>query len=311
MKILISSRSFGKINSDAIELLKKEGLEVSINPYGKKLSEDEIIELIDENVVGIIAGTEQITNTIMTKAPALKVISRYGVGMENIDLKAAEKKQILVYNTPETPALAVSELTLSLMLNLLRKIAKLDRNIRNNAWKAEMGNLLTGKTIGILGLGRIGKKLVELLQPFNVKILVYEIKPDNDFISKYKLDLVNLDELLRNSDIISLHLPSLEQTNNIIGKVELEKMKETAILINTARGSLLDEEALFEALNNNNIAGAAVDAFINEPYKGKLTKIDNVILTPHIGTATIETRIDMEKEASIKLIEGLKQKKIL
>jgi D-3-phosphoglycerate dehydrogenase len=231
--------------------------------------------------------------------------------MENIDLKAAKKKQILVYNTPETPALAVSELALCLILNLLRKIAKLDRNIRDNTWKAEIGNLLTGKTIGILGLGRIGKKLVELLQPFNVKIIVYEIKPDNDFISKYKLDLVTLDELVRNSDIISLHLPSLEETKNIIGKVELKKMKETAILINTARGSLLDEDELYKALKNNNIAGAAVDAFKDEPYKGKLTELDNVILTPHIGTATIETRLDMEKEASIKLIEGLKQKKIL
>ena len=311
MKVIISSRSFGKINTDAIDLLKNAGLETVINPYGRKLSEDEILNLIDDNVVGIIAGTEKITGNIMTKAPGLKVISRYGVGLDNVDITKAEEKGILVYNTPDTPALAVAELTLSLILNLLRKISKLDRNIRSDKWKAEMGNLLTGKTVGIVGLGRIGKSITEFLQPFNVKILVCEINPDKNYISKYDLELVKIDDLLAKSDIVTLHLPSVKETNNIIGKKELKIMKENAILINTARGTLVDEEALFNAIKNKKITGAAIDAFKDEPYKGDLIKLDNVILTPHIGTATIETRIDMEREAATKLIKGLKQKRIL
>jgi D-3-phosphoglycerate dehydrogenase len=311
MKVVISSRSFGKINSDAINLLKKQGLEPVLNPLGRKLSEEEILNLIDNNVVGIIAGTENITKKVITQASSLKVISRYGVGMENIDLEAANQKGVLVYNTPDTPATAVSELTLSLILNLLRKISKLDRNIKNNDWKAEMGNLLAGKTVGILGLGRIGKKLVRLLEPFNTNIFVYEAKPDNEFIKKHNITISTLDEILTKCDIITIHLPLTPETKHIIGEKELSRMKENAILINTARGELLDENALYNVLKDNIIRGAAIDAFKEEPYQGRLIELDNVILTPHIGTATIETRKDMEIEASSKLIDGLKEKKIL
>lgn len=311
MKVLISSRSFGKVNSDAVDILKKAGLEPVINPYGKKLSEEEILKFIDDEVVGIIAGTENITKNVITHANSLKVISRYGVGLDNIDLEAAKQKGILVYNTPDTPAIAVAELTLSLMLNLLKKISKLDRNIRSGNWKAEMGNLLSEKNVGIVGLGRIGKKLVELLKPFNVKLFVCEIKPDKSFISKHKINLVSLDDLLVKSDIITLHLPSTEQTKKIIGEKEISKMRRNAIIINTARGSLIDEKSVYNALKEGKIAGAAIDAFEEEPYKGKLIELDNVILTPHIGTATIETRLDMEIEASNKLISGLKELNVI
>jgi len=311
MKILISSRSFGKVNSDAVDILKKAGLEPILNPYGKKLSEEEILKFIDDEVIGIIAGTEDITKNVITRANSLKVISRYGVGLDNIDLEAAKQKGVLVYNTPDTPAIAVAELTLSLILNLLKKISKLDRNIRNGNWKAEMGDLLTGKSVGIVGLGRIGKKLVELLKPFNVKLFAFDVKPDKTFISKYKINLVSLDDLLVKSDIVTLHLPSTEQTSGIIGEKEISKMKKSAILINTARGNLIDEKLVYNALKEGKIAGAAIDAFEEEPYKGKLIEIDNVILTPHIGTATNETRLEMEIEASNKLISGLKELKVI
>jgi len=309
--VIISSRSFGKINSDAVNILKDAGLEPILNPHSRKLSEEEILTMIDDNVIGIIAGTENITKNVITKASSLKVISRYGVGLDNIDLETANRKGILVYNTPETPALAVAELTLSLILNLLRKIGKLDRNIKSKNWKAEMGNLLTGKNVGIIGLGRIGKKLIELLQPFNVKLFVCETKPDEKFISNYNINLVSLDELLVKSDIVSLHLPSTSQTIGIIGEKELLKIKENTILVNTARGNLIDEKSLYTALKEEKIAGAAIDAFEEEPYKGKLIELDNIILTRHIGTATIETRKDMEIEASNKLINGLKEMNIL
>lgn len=311
MKVVISSRSFGKVNLDAINLLKNAGLKPVINPYGRKLNENEILSLIDNDVVGIIAGTENITKNVMTKATSLKAISRYGIGLENIDIETANQKGILIYNTPETPAIAVAELSLSMILNLLRKIGKLDKEIKANIWKCEMGHLLTGKNVGIIGLGRIGKKLVEFLQPFNVNIFAFEIKPDKDFIIKHKINLVALDELLIKSDIITLHLPSTEKTKQIIGEKEISKMKESTIIINTARGNLIDENALYNALKNGKIAGAALDAFIEEPYKGKLIELNNIILTPHIGTATIETRLAMEKEASNKLIIGLKELNII
>jgi D-3-phosphoglycerate dehydrogenase len=311
MKVVISSRSFGMINNNAINLLKNAGLETVLNPKGQKLTEEEILELIDDKVVGIIAGTENITSKIITSSPSLKVISRYGVGIENIDLETAKQKEILVYNTPETPAIAVAELTLTLMLNLLKKINKLDNNIRSDKWKSEMGNLLTDKKIGIMGLGRIGKKLVEFLKPFNCEIYAYEIKPDDEFIKKYNVKLVSIDEIIKNSDIITLHLPLTEKTKNIFSEKQFKQMKKHTILINTARGDLIDEKALYNALNEGKIAGAALDAFQNEPYKGELIKLENIILTPHIGTATIETRINMEKEAVTKMISGLKEKKVL
>lgn len=310
MKILVSSRSFGKIDSGAIKLLKDNGLEPVLNPHGRKLNEEELLNLLDD-VVGIIAGTEEITGKIISNSDKLKVISRYGVGMDNVDLKTARRMGVLVYNTPEAPTVAVAELTLSLMLNLLKKISKVDRKIRDNLWKPEIGNLLSGKTIGIVGLGRIGKKLVQFLEPFGVKLLVYEINPDINFVSDYKIDLVPLKTLISRSDIISLHIPLTKQTRHIIGKKELTAMKENAILINTARGGLIDEEALYNSLRDNEIAGAAVDAFEEEPYTGKLKRLDNVILTPHIGTYTVETRKQMEIEAVNNLIHGLKEVKVL
>lgn len=310
MKVLVSSRSFGNINSGAIKLLREEGLEPILNSYGRKLNEQEILSLLDD-AVGIIAGTEKISEKIISSGDHLKVISRYGIGMDNVDLKAADKKGVLVYNTPEAPSVAVAELTLTLVLNLLKKIGKADRSLRNDNWKPEMGNLLSGKTIGIIGLGRIGKKLTQFLQAFNVKKLSYEKNPDKNFVTNYKIDLVTLDDLLSKSDIVTIHVPLTEETHHIIGRRELEIMKETAILINCARGGIVDEDALYSFLKDKKMAGAAIDAFEDEPNTGKLKELDNVILTPHIGTYTVETRRNMEIEAVKNLIKGLREAKIL
>lgn len=310
MKVLISSRSFGQIDSGAIELLKKEGLKPVLNPYGRKLNEEEILDLLDD-VVGIIAGTEKITRKIIEHTKELKVISRYGIGLDNIDLKAAKHRNILVFNTPETPTDAVAELTLTFILNLLKKIGKVDRNIRYNEWKPEVGNLLAGKTIGIIGLGRIGRKLVQLLLPFNPTILAYEIKPDKKFVSNYNINLVSFKAIIEKSDIITLHIPITEQTFHIFRKKELDSMKPNAILVNTSRGGLIDEQALYDALKSETIAAAAIDVFEEEPNTGKLKELDNILLTPHIGSYTIETRRNMEIEAAENLINGLKKMKIL
>ena len=310
MKVLISSRSFGKIDSSAIELLKSNGLELILNPHGKKLNEDEILDLMNGSV-GIIAGTENITEKIISKNPNLKVISRYGIGLDNVDIKTAQASGVLVYNTPETPSIAVAELTLSLILALLKKIIIVDRCAKNGQWKPEIGNLLSGKTVGIIGLGRIGKNLVKLLEPFKVNIFAYDINPDEKFVLKNKITLVSLGKLLSKSDIITLHLPLNKQIKYIIGEKEFSLMKKNAILINTARGGLIDEELLYNVLKDKRISGAAIDVFENEPDMGKLKKLDNVILTPHIATYTIETRKNMELESAENLIKGLKEANIL
>jgi D-3-phosphoglycerate dehydrogenase len=310
IKVLISSKSFGKTGSEGIGILKNAGLELVINTTGKKLNEDEFLKMAD-GVVGIIAGTEKITQKVISETDSLKVISRYGVGMDNVDLDTAYKKGVLVYNTPDAPTDAVAELTLSLILNLLRKISVSDNNIRKNTWKPALGNLLSDKTVGILGLGKIGKKVVQLLEPFNVEFLAYELKPDKSFTSKYKIKVVSLEEVLSNSDIITIHLPSTKETKHIIDSDAFSKMKQNTILINTARGDLIEEEALYKSLKNKKIAGAGLDVFENEPYSGKLKELDNTILTPHIGSSTVETRKNMDVESVNNLIKGLKEAGVL
>lgn len=306
MKILISSASFGKINQDPIKILENAGFEIVLNPYGRKLEFSEFSELI-KDAVGMIAGTEKITAELLKKAPMLKVISRYGVGMDNIDLEAAKKLGIIIRSTPEAPSQAVAELALSLMLDLSRRVSEADRNLRNNNWTQLMGRLISGKNLGVIGLGRIGKKLVTLVRPFGMKIFAYEPYPDNDFVSTNKITLLPLNEILSQSDILSLHLPLSDKTFHLIGKKELSLMKKEAFIINTSRGGLIDEAALGNALKNGLICGAAIDTFEKEPYNGPLTEFDNVVLTCHMGSSALETRKQMELETVNNLINALKE----
>jgi D-3-phosphoglycerate dehydrogenase len=281
-----------------------------INPHGRKLSEEELIEMSND-VVGIIAGTEEISRRIMQNASALKVISRYGIGLDNIDLEAAREFGITVKNTPVAPAQAVAELSVCLMLNLSRRINEMDQKVKSNVWKPVIGNLMSGKTIGIIGLGKIGKKVAMLLEPFNVKIITYELDPDKEFIEQHNIKLVSFEDLIAESDIITLHVPKTSETKNIIGEKELFHIKKNALIINTARGGLIDENALIKALEKNLIGGVAIDAFDVEPYKGRLMEFDNVILTPHVGSYTVETRKEMEIETVNNLINALGEVKVL
>ena len=309
MKILISGSSFGKVDGCAIETLKKAGFRVVLNPYDRKPTEDELIELLGQDVIGLIAGTEKLTERVLQNAKSLKVISRYGIGLDNIDLEAAKRRGIIVCNTPDAPTQAVAELTLALILNVYRKIGEVDRILRSGKWNPILGRLLLGKTLGIIGLGRIGKALVKLVQPFELKIVAHEPYPDNEFVSSYGVELVSLEKVLSEGDIISLHAPLTEETYHLIGREELALMKTDAIVVNTARGSLIDEEALIDVLEEGSIGGVALDVFEEEPYHGKLKNFDNVILTPHIGTYAKETRIKMEREAVENLLNALRMQK--
>lgn len=305
MKVLISSRSF-KQDSDSLKLLRKYDLQPVFNPYGRKLTEDELLSMVD-GVVGIIAGTEKLAKKVILQAKSLKVISRFGIGINNVDVNCAKKRDILVYCTPDEPTEAVAELTLALILNLLRKVCQVDRDLRRNFRKPIMGNILKGKTVGIIGLGRIGRRLAHLLKPFNVRIYACENKPDVKFISEHGIILSQLPDIFKKSDIISVHLPLNNETKGIIGKEEISKMKGNSIIVNTSRGEVIDEYALYNALKKKKICGAASDVC----YTDLLEELDNTIITPHIGSLTYETRENMEKKTVENLIKGLKEADVL
>ncbi len=300
-RIFISTSSFGSFDLKPLEILKAHNINFELNPLKRTLTEDEVTRFTKEKD-GLIAGVEPLTERVFEESKKLKVISRVGVGLDNVDVVAAEKKDIKVFNTPNGPTEAVAELTLGLMINLLRPIINSDVKIRKGIWQKEMGNLLYEKNVGIVGFGKIGKKVAEILIAFNCRIFVYDpfvTQVDNRFTF-----VKNLEDLLKNSDIVSLHLPYSKEKHHMINKKMLELMHPNAILINTSRGGLIDEDALYECLAKKKIAGAAFDTFGMEPYKGKLCHLSNIILTPHIGSYAKESRIQMEMDAVKNLMMG-------
>lgn len=303
-QILTSPSSFGQISLEPINMLKQEGFSVVKNPYGRKLTEKEIIDLAKE-CLGIVAGVEPLTKQVMDALPNLRCISRVGVGMDNIDLVYAKRKDIAVVNTPDGPTRSVAEMTIAMVFSLLRKIPQADSNLKNGIWKKETGNLLFGKTMGVVGLGRIGKMVAELFSFLGCQVLGFDLKPDKDWAKKNAIELVELDELMSNSDIITLHVPPSKDKSPVIGKDHLLKMKCTSFLINAARGGVVDETILVELLSERKIAGAAIDVFSNEPYNGPLTSLDNVVLTPHLGSYAAEGKLQMEIDAVNNLIKSL------
>jgi len=298
--IAISTTSFGEYDASAIDFLKSKDYKILLNPFGRKIKPEELVEFT-KDAVGLIAGTEPIRECTISKLPKLKVISRCGAGLENVDLEAAKRFNIKVFNTPDAPTLAVAELTVGLILNLLRKINKMDSAIRGGQWQKLMGNLLLNKKIGIIGFGKIGKKVAELLKPFGCQIAYTDPKIKN---TSGSFKNVSKEELLRWADIITIHASS---TDKILGEKEFEALKKGAWIVNVSRGETVDEAALFKALKENNISGAAIDVFEEEPYCGRLKELDNVILTPHIGSYAKEARINMELEAVKNLIKGLQE----
>ena len=253
---------------------------------------------------GVIAGTELYSEEILNQLPNLKVISRLGVGVDNIDLSYAKSMDIKVYKSKTTPALPVAELTLGLILNLLRKINCQNNQLKTGIWNKQMGELLSGKTFGIVGMGNIGKQLVKLLRGFNLKIFAHDLYQDESFAKECNIQYTELDFLLQKSDIVSLHLNLNEETNKLFNYTTFKKMKKNAILINASRGEIIDENALVKALDENLIQGAGIDVFENEPYDGPLVNYNSVIITPHIGSYAKEIRMQMELEASNNLVEG-------
>lgn len=306
MQVLISTSSFNLANFAQLSDLKKAGVEVKLNPFAARLTEKQVIDLLGTDTIGLIAGLEPLTKNVLQAAKSLKVIARVGTGLDSVDLVAAKELEIIVLNTPDAPTKAVAELTIAHILGLLRHLSQADRQIRNGIWKGLMGSLLETKTVGIVGFGRIGKRVATLLSALGASVLISDAQvKSGDFQN------VGLDELCTRSDIVSLHLPYSEATHHIIDEKRINLMKKGSFIVNISRGGLVDEAMLLAALKSGHLAGAALDCFEQEPYEGELRNLENVQITAHMGSYARETRDLMEQEASRLLVNALHEKNLL
>ncbi|WP_455367592.1 phosphoglycerate dehydrogenase [[Eubacterium] cellulosolvens] len=287
-RVLIGSRSFGQFFPDHITQLEKAGCEVTCNTVGRAYHEDELMETLP-GMDAIITGTDQLTAKVINATDTLKTIAKHGVGVDNIDLDAAKARGIIVTYTPGANHDSVADLTLALILATARKIIPAHLETQEGGWKPFRGIELKDKILGIIGLGRIGKAVYQRAQGFGMRVIAYDPYPDKDFAKANNIPLVTLEDLLKNSDIVSLHASTEKTPHPLIGPKELEMMKNTAILINTARGHLVDEEALADALRQKKMMGAGLDVFTQEPpIRSTLLKLENIVLTPHIGGQTMD-----------------------
>jgi D-3-phosphoglycerate dehydrogenase len=304
-KILTSPSSMGQVGPEPFELLKKNGFEVLNNPHGRRLTEDEVLELA-QDCVGIVAGVEPLTARVMDALPQLKCISRVGVGMDSVDLEHAKKKGIVVVNTPNGPTRSVAEMTLATTMALLRRIPQADADLKNGKWQKQVGNLVQDKLIGVVGVGRIGKTVAELFRGIGNPVCGYDLYPDKEWAELNGVEMKTLQEVLAESDIVAVHVPGNEDKTPVISEKEIGLMKEGAFLVNLSRGGVVNEDALYQALVSEKLAGAAIDVFSEEPYNGPFCELDNVVLTPHLGSYAKEGKLQMEIDAVKNLIEVLK-----
>lgn len=306
MQVLISTSSFNLANFAQLENLKTAGVEVKLNPFEARLTEDQVIELLGTNTIGLIAGLEPLTKNVLQSAKSLKVIARVGTGLDSVDLAAAKQLGISVLNTPDAPTKAVAELTVAHILGLLRHLSKADRQIRSGVWKGLMGSLLETKTVGLVGFGRIGKRVATLLSAFGASVIISDTQ-----VKASDFQNIDLDELCAKADVLSLHLPYNESTHHIINEKRINLMKKGSYIVNISRGGLIDETMLLSALKSGHIAGAALDCFEQEPYEGELRNLENVQITAHMGSYARETRDSMEQEASNLLVNALREMNLI
>jgi phosphoglycerate dehydrogenase-like enzyme len=283
-RLLVTATSYGKHDPALKALLGERVAEVVYNPTGKPLSSQQLQALLP-GIDGYIAGLDEIDSQALAAADRLQVISRYGVGVDNVDLISARARGIIVTNTPGANTVSVAELALGLMLAVMRRIPAAVDATRRGEWPRLSGITLEGKTVGLLGFGAIGRELAVRLAGFNCRVLAHDPVPDAAFAAKHAVTLVTRDELLADADILSLHLPLLPETRGLVDADVLARLKPGAFLINTARGEILDEAAVLEALRSGRLAGAALDTFSEEPPSptNPLLALAQVLVTPHMG----------------------------
>jgi D-3-phosphoglycerate dehydrogenase len=295
------------VNTTLKEILEKNGLKVTYEP---EITPEQIAEKIGTFEVVVVRSRTKMTRELVEKADKCQIIARVGVGLDNIDQEAAKEKNIKVINAVEGAITAVAELVIGLMLSMAREIPRADREIRNGNWikKELMGTELKGKYLGIVGLGNIGKRLGRLARALNMNIIGYDVTPiDDEFSKEVGLMKADLDTLLSSADYVSFHVPLLDSTRHMINAEKLKMMKNTARIINTARGGVIDEEALYNSLKEGSLAGAALDVFEVEPATGnKLVTLPNFIATPHMGAQTKEAQLLAANIIAEKIIQILR-----
>jgi len=296
-----------QVNTTLKEILEKNGLKVTYEP---EITPEQIAEKIGTFEVVVVRSRTKMTRELVEKANKCQIIARVGVGLDNIDQDAAKEKNIRVINAVEGAITAVAELVIGLMLSMAREIPRADREIRNGNWikKELMGSELKGKYLGIVGLGNIGKRLGRLARALNMNIIGYDVTPiDDEFSKEVGLMKADLDTLLSSADYVSFHVPLLDSTRHMINAEKLKMMKNTARIINTARGGVIDEDALYNSLKEGNIAGAALDVFEVEPATGnKLITLPNFFATPHMGAQTKEAQLLAANIIAEKIIQVLR-----
>jgi D-3-phosphoglycerate dehydrogenase len=306
-KILVTARSFRKTPGPHQTMLTDAGYAVAYNPHDRPLEASELAEL-GRDVVGMLLGLDSVTAEVFEQAKRLRVISRYGVGLDTVDLKAATAHGVVVTITPGANSVTVAELTIGLMFALARRIAHHDRIVKGGRWSRVSGIELTGLTLGLLGLGRIGQEVARRAAGLGMKVIFYDpVPPPEDVVSALGAEYHPLDEVIAGSDVLSLHVPLNETTRNLIDGTRLAQMKPAALLINTARGGLVDEQALYEALAEGRLGGAACDVFATEPpTENPLLGLDQFIATPHLGSDTVQTVLRMGTMAAENLLAVLR-----
>ena len=308
----MSTAPFGATSAAPINLMKDAGIHFAINSFGRKMTEVELAEIID-GFDCLIAGTEAITSRVLENAGNLKLIARVGIGLDSVDLVQAREQNIRVSYTPDAPSPAVAELTIGLMISTLRSVQISNQEMHNRRWQRFFGRRLSESVIGIIGVGRIGSRVIEHLSGFGCpEILANDCDPSVAARVPDYVKMVEKEQIYRDADVISIHVPLTGETQGMIGAKEFQMFKKDAVLINTARGGIVDESALGDALVKKQIFAAAVDTFENEPYRGPLCNIEQCLLTSHMGSMSDDCRERMELEATQEVIrfaqgEALKQ----
>lgn len=308
MKILVTPTSLqpGK-KSEALNRLKSFTEDLVFNPYGRPLTEEELLPLL-KDCDGYVAGLDFVTDKVLKNCSRLKVISRYGVGYDRVDIEAAAKYGIRVTNTPGVNAEAVGELTFGLLLSVARKIPYLDKSTREGDWIRSTGIELKNKTLGIMGLGAIGKVVARCAKGFGMQVITYDPYVNEEYCNEHHIKSLSIQELYKESDAISLHLPLNDETRHMIDGEAIEHMKEGVIIINASRGGIIDERAAYEGLKSGKIGGLGLDAFENEPPEdSRLFEFPSVVCSPHTGAHTKEATClmaDMAVDNLLKVLTG-------
>lgn len=310
-KVLVGSRERSR-SPEAIKILTAQGYELRLNPHDRSLTEDELLEMI-KGVDGLIAGSEKVTASVIAAgAPTLKVIAKQGVGYNTIDIDAAKEHDVAVTITPGANSKSVADLAMGLIMAIARQIPQMDLSIRNGGWYRHTGVELGDKVLGIIGMGNIGGEVAKRAHGFGMKIIAYDVYPRQEFTDNYGVTYLTLNEVFKEADFVSLHAPAMDETVGMVNMERLHKMKNTSYIINTARGELIVENDLYEALSKGLIAGAALDVFAQEPPKeSPLMKLKNVVVTSHAGAYTNEAIVGagvMAAEEVVRVLSGFEPK---